>query len=625
MPSISLVSEAETILRNWLVSSGAGEGTRLPSERALATQLGVRHYALNRAMARLIVEGVVCRDGYKLFFTPQPSLPVAPALSCHLIVYVRSTLLKSYRRTAKILGIDLKIHRFNMLEEFVAQVSQLDVSETDFVVFDPPVYRESVWQESVESLSKHGVPIVCTGNYLSGISSVSYDYRRALELLFSHLLELGHRELALMTLPASTSTSAEILDTWEALCNQNDLPTSSKRIHLPSKYFFLREEIEDMADRLVGDWNNVTALVVHNEPESNLPNLLEFLSKRRKRVPQDLSIVCLVDSNALHSLTPSISTAAFDVGLAQETTFQMAQRLARKRHEPGTHSPGHIRIQPELVLRSSTAPHPDSTAYKSRSANPANIPAFADSEKKTAGMAQALKSAYKHPYPHVALVARSRFAPLKLDEHMNRPLNFQRGWLGDRPLSHLGPGQHIIHGVPFNVMGGPRRSDCGAIVFHSIVNTKGREQKLPTRLRIPIHTKAKAIYILHGCGYTRFLKPFGSYGFYCGEKKIDEVTLVPLGLPPADFDPKNPPPEFSKVNIQDWWSDLPHMDFEHARMAPINQSKASDASTSQRHAYLYTLEWVNPFPETLIDYLDIEIDPTLSTTLGVLAITMLQP
>ncbi|MET0263424.1 MAG: hypothetical protein ABW223_11035, partial [Rariglobus sp.] len=76
-------------------------------------------------------------------------------------------------------------------------------------------------------------------------------------------------------------------------------------------------------------------------------------------------------------------------------------------------------------------------------------------------------------------------------------------------------------------------------------------------------------------------------------------------------------------NIQDWWPDFPHMDLPNARMAPIMESE--EAGHLPRHVYLYTLEWINPSPDKVVDSLEISVDSSLSTTLGVLAVTAIKP
>jgi DNA-binding LacI/PurR family transcriptional regulator len=623
MPQVTLVIEAETLIRNWLNASDIREGGRLPSERALAKVLNVRHYAVNRAMARLIAEGVVSRDGYKLYRNARHQS--SASFSCELVVYRRSIHLRSFRKVARELGIDLHMHCYSNLEEAVSFMLQLEAEKVESIILDPPLFGFSTLGKVAESLIKEGVPIVCADNYLREMSSVFSDLPRALELCIDHLIDLGHREMAIMGMNEFSPTAVETLQTWKSACTRHDMQLSSERICLPSKYLFLREEIADLADRFAEDWRNVTALIAYNEPNSTIPCLMEFLAKRKINVPKDLSIISLSDSSILSTLTPPVSAASFDIGMIHEMAFRVDQRLARRQRGMGIYSTSHIRIQPNLVQRGSTIPNSRAVAeHQVRPATSEHALTFLELGRNRANVEKAYQSDIKRPYSLVKFLDNSRFDQLNLQEFVNRPLNYQRGWLGDRPLKHLDPGQYTIHGVPFNVLGGPHRSDCGVIVFNSIVNTKGKAQNLPVRLRIPIRKKAKAVYFLHGCGFTRFLKCFAYYRFYSGANKIGEIPLVPLGLPPADFDPGIQTLDFSKINIQDWWTDLPHMHFEHAMMAPILEGGVSDGSSPHWYVFLYTLEWINPVPNKVIDYLEIEVAPSMSTTLGVLAVSVLK-
>ncbi|SDU05603.1 DNA-binding transcriptional regulator, LacI/PurR family [Verrucomicrobium sp. GAS474] len=633
----TLVHEAETLLRNWLKEAKIGDGDRLPSERALAKTLGIRHYALNRAMARLVAEGLVSRQGYRLFGASQRPPAGAAPFTCHLVLAHRSIYLRSYRKTAKDLGIDLEVHSWETQEEAVALLHRLDDGKTQGVVFDPPFgYGIRYWEEAMARLVGNGIPAVCVGNPVDVCPSILGDYPRAVELAFEHLLEQGHREFALMCPPPWTASLTEIVTAWKNLCAQHGCAASAGRIQLPNNSLPLREDIADLVDRLAGEWNEVTALIDYTENDSNIPFLVEKLNARKKHLPRDLSLVSLRDAQILRTLTPPITVIEANFNLIQETAFRMVQRLARKRNDPGLpQGPFSIRIQPELILRGSTgpsrtAPPPSARDLPRLKKAPGATPAFLRSVQGPKDKAPRLEpcpdpnleTALLRPYEKIARVDASRFLELDLAPHMNRPLNFRRGWLGDLPLKNMAPGVRSIHGVPFRILGGPRRVDCGAVVFQSSVNTKGNAQELPTRLRVPIGAKVEAVYFLHGCGYARFLKPFATYSFLRGKKPVAEIALVPLGQPPADHPTGPVSPEFLRANIQDWWPDLPHFDFPEARMAPVNQSEAGEAV--ERHAYLYTLEWINPEPGKPIDYLDIAVNPAQSTTLGLLAVSALR-
>src|SRR5687768_13350477 len=126
-----LVNEADTRLREWLDTSAHKPGTRLPSERSLAAQLGIQHYALNRAMARLMSEGRVEREGYKLFVANDTRTDAG--FTCNLVVAQRSVHLPSYKRVAKEMGIKLVVHTWQSTDEAILVLDRLDNRNTDSV------------------------------------------------------------------------------------------------------------------------------------------------------------------------------------------------------------------------------------------------------------------------------------------------------------------------------------------------------------------------------------------------------------------------------------------------------------------------------------------------------------
>jgi DNA-binding LacI/PurR family transcriptional regulator len=621
------VQKADTLIRDWIKTSGIREGNRLPSERALARQMDLPHYSINRAMAHLISEGLIIREGYKLYCGSKRA--AESSFTCHLMINYGSTNLKSFRKVARELGVSLVLDRWESVDDAVALLHQLDTETTTGVIFEPPfVQGIHSWEQTTQRLLSHGIPVVCTSIPGTGVPNVLADHPRALKLIFDHLKELGHHELALVSVHSLTPTVEEVLDTWKLLCAQYGFTNSIRRIQIPNVTNMMKEDIADLTNRLVGEWEKVTALVIYSESLFNAHLLLESLTRKKKNVPKDLSLIFVRDFNNLRTLTPPVSAVDCDGPLIQEMAFRMIQRMARKKDSPGftdfSQFMGSIRIQPELILRGSTAMC--LTASHRHEHLPLQAAASSpksSSEKSHMEVEQDRTAALKRPYDLTARAAATRFAQLDLKTHMNRPLNFRRGWLGDLPLRNFDPGEHIIHGVPFHILGGHTRADCGAIIFHSNMNSRGNAQELPTHLRVPIAMKAKAVYILHGCGFARFLNPFASYAFYRGRKQIEKVPIVSLGQSPASYNENDGPSDSLRANIQDWWPDVPQRNFPHARMAPINESESPDGFG--RYVYLYTLEWINPSPEKPVDALEIEVDPVQSTTLGVLAITVLRP
>lgn len=620
-----IVHDADHRLREWLESHKPAPDGRLPSERALARDLELHHYAVNRAMVRLVAEGLVERRGYKLYHATSKKSRNPQKYHCDLVISQRSVHMAGYRRVARELGIDLQVHPWQSSEEAISILRHFRPSECESVVFDPPFGDSlSKWEPAVSQLVEEGVAVVCINRHTPGASTVIGDRDRGLKLLFDHFLELGHEQLAFVMSAHWASSSSEIFTQWRALCIKNDLATSAERIYLQNDSRFLPEDAKRLAIRLTKEWSKVTALAIFMDNEYPVQQLLDALSAVDVGVPVRLSLAFLDDSRPLSVSSPPVTAAAIDSAILQEAVFLLASRAIRKKREFGIlPQPGALSVQPRLISRGSCAPNtaPPRLRLKTPHEEPQSLPGPCPAEFPD--HPEELDAIRQRPYDLVAKVSEDRFTQIDLSAHVNRPLNFRRGWLGDLPLRHLVPGRHKLHGIPFDVLGGIRRTDSGAVVFQSLTNITGNAAKLPASLKLPIRRKVAAIYFLHGCGYAKHLNPFATYSFYAGRKKLGEVALVALGRPTPNISPEALKHAIAQANIQDWWPDYPHYEFSHARVVPLLESGNPEAV--HRHVFLYTLEWLNPSPQTTVTHLTISSDVEQSTTLGLLGISTLSP
>lgn len=615
------VKEAEDLLREWLGACGLPTGSRLPSVRILSAQLGMRYYALNRAMTNLALQGVVDRQGYKLFIAGKRA-PEKSLFPCDVVVARRSIYLPSYRKVAKEMGIQATIYPWDSTEELVAILKRLLHERSPGVVFAPPSEAYSAaWETVASKLADQDIPVVCVGHRVRNISSVIGDDDQALEVIFRQMTDLGHTDMALMALSPRTSASIGVLSQWRWLCRKYRFTSSEDRFIPGSGIKLMPEEIQKLARQLKGDWKDCTALVVYTDKEYPIQHFLDELSRNGVKVPSRLSVVFLGDFKALHVSTPSVSSTAIDVTLLHETVYFLLRRAQALKAQTGVlPRPSVMRLEQELVLRESTTFAPGSRATLSKNALAARS---SDTRGFDPGLEADVEMAWLRPYDSCARVPESRFSTIDISDFVNRPINFRRGWFGDVPLRNLKPGRHTIHGIPFEVMGGNNRKDCGVIVLQSLVNSVGKARKLPSKVTCRIDQPARAIYILHACGYSKFLNRFAVYSFYNGRKKLGEVPIISLGKPPPEITPSEMKQALQTANIQDWWPDYPHFDFPHSRFAPMLEDGSADAI--RRHVFLYTLEWINPSPDGAITHIEVTADAAQSTTLGILGVSVLKP
>ena len=200
----------------------------------------------------------------------------------------------------------------------------------------------------------------------------------------------------------------------------------------------------------------------------------------------------------------------------------------------------------------------------------------------------------------------------------NRQFAHEHGWTGEHPLANMPRGRQKIHGVPFHIAGGTfsEKSDC--LVMRSIRARTGGGKPLPERVTIPVGRKARAVYVLHGCGYAERPGAFAWYEFHFANGKILKVPVVSRGSDPA---PGASGKKIRGANIQDWWPGpvRPQFQARHARKYVVTDN----GNPLSYERYLYTLEWVNPDSGNRLKSIVIRSDPGAEATLGVLAITLL--
>ncbi|CAM3085863.1 substrate-binding domain-containing protein [Rariglobus hedericola] len=614
MATAQLATEATKRLTDWIVAAHVKAGDRLPSERSLARTLDVSLYALNRAMALCIAEGRVERQGYKNFLAGAVRVPVRPA--CHLVVSRRSEYLAAYRRIARDRQIDLTVHTWESTEEAAALLYQLDRSGVGGVICDPPsAPGQESWVPAARQLAKHGIPVVSNSRVGDELSSITGSVEHGIELGVKHLTGLGHQELALVC-----EDDSAVRACWRRCCADNQRESSNDRIRHDFSWLSSRSDVDALSDVLAGEWRAVTGLVVRISHRSELQRLLGELARKGRRVPDGLSIFAVGNAPSLQTVQPRITSASIDMTLWIEMTFDLLQREMRMIERVGVlPPPAVLQVMPRLQLRESTAARagvarPVADTVGSEPVTPAGV------RESLADLEQAIRRPYSLA-AKASLAERPRFASVDLRPFANRPLRFRRGWLGDLPLLSLPSGKREIHGVPFEILGGSKRTDMGAVVFRSAINQTGNARTLPGKLCIPIGVHVEAVYILHGCGYAKPLEPFARYTFHGAKGPLGTVPLVGLGRQKND-EHLAETAAAANANIQDWWSDFPHVDFPHSRMVPLLDDGDGPV---KRHVFLYTLEWINPFPKRLVTHLEITADPTVPTTLGMLAVTIVKP
>ena len=204
----------------------------------------------------------------------------------------------------------------------------------------------------IGSLAASGVPAVLLNTTRSGsLGTLALDDERATEIAAQHLIELGHRQIALATGVDRNDTAWRRSTGFRRAMTAAGLVTPSE---LETWIGYAPEDGRTAFRRLWGLKNPPTAVVV-----ANVNAAIGFLGAARRAgvaVPEELSIVAIHDVWVADDTWPPLTTVRMPLYLLG------VEAVAALHDRMGGGEPRHIIVDgepPVLVLRESTAPPRD--------------------------------------------------------------------------------------------------------------------------------------------------------------------------------------------------------------------------------------------------------------------------
>lgn len=198
---------------------------------------------------------------------------------------------------------------------------------------------------SLEKLSRR-IPLVAIDRDLPGLSvdAVLVDNVAGAASATRHLVNLGHREIGLVTEPPIVSSVSERIDGFEQALGEHGLKIedSLKAVGTPKLEGGLLAATElltspDRPQAIFATTNTMTAAVLAATAELGL------------RIPEDLSLVGFDDSEWMQLVSPPITVVRQPV----YALGQAAGRLLNDRISGWTGDPTQLRLKTELVVRES--------------------------------------------------------------------------------------------------------------------------------------------------------------------------------------------------------------------------------------------------------------------------------
>lgn len=196
---------------------------------------------------------------------------------------------------------------------------------------------------------RRGLPVILVNRSEARdrVSSVVSDDDMGMRLAVDHLAELGHRHIAHVAGPLSTSTGSLRCDGFERAMSRHGLCGVVREAE-----GYTREAGALAASHLFAHSNDITAIAAANDLLAL--GVLDALKERGLRCPDHMSLVGHNDMPLMDVVSPPLTT----VRIEHREMGRIAARMLVDTIRSGSAEIRHVVLAPELVVRSSTQVSP---------------------------------------------------------------------------------------------------------------------------------------------------------------------------------------------------------------------------------------------------------------------------
>jgi DNA-binding LacI/PurR family transcriptional regulator len=203
-------------------------------------------------------------------------------------------------------------------------------------------------QNLLQMLHQKSIPLIDLDRQsgLPNIDTVILNNQLGAELGTRHLIELGHRRIAIISGPQHLSNARDRLEGFRKTLHAAHIP-------LPQSYIQFGDFREisgcQAAGRLLSLRSRPTAIFVANN--EMMAGTLSAVHRRKIKVPRELSLVGFDDPRWAQYLEPPLTVVSQPAELmGQKATQLLLTRLSGRR------TPEIVVFEPELIVRKSAAP-----------------------------------------------------------------------------------------------------------------------------------------------------------------------------------------------------------------------------------------------------------------------------
>ncbi|MFT4165735.1 MAG: LacI family DNA-binding transcriptional regulator [Microlunatus sp.] len=200
--------------------------------------------------------------------------------------------------------------------------------------------QEAEARRLLSTYQRSGGRAAVIGRHRLGVDALLPDNQGAALMLAEHLVELGHRELAIISGPETLTTVQDRLGGAVEV-----FARAGVRWHVvPTE--FTADGAGAAAVQALRDWPEVTAILALNDAMAIA--VLVALRRSGISVPGEVSVAGFDDVSVAELLYPSLTTARFPLGLMGRDALDLATRPAAVR-------PRRKAVPAELIVRESTS------------------------------------------------------------------------------------------------------------------------------------------------------------------------------------------------------------------------------------------------------------------------------
>jgi DNA-binding LacI/PurR family transcriptional regulator len=354
-------AQVELFLIERMESKAWHVGTRIPSERDLAIELGVSRTTVRNAVLALTARGHFERSvGQGTFVRRTPGVKARSTESTGTLGYVVCKEKSSRRPIASeafyfdvFLGVEEETSRsgrhtlFTYLDDYDA--GEIETFRAFLGKVDGVIVQEARNPLFLETARASGVPTVLLAPTaaIDGLDLVTMDLASGAKKAVARLRELGHTRIAVVNGPLRLESARIRFLAWKEAMVESGAAADDRLVDGDEGWS--AEAGAAAMGRLLDRCPDLTAVFCANDLLAM--GALSALAERSRRVPDDVSVIGFDDTELARHSTPALTTMRIH---SRDMARSAARRLLERVENPSMPS---VRIEfpIELVNRKSAA------------------------------------------------------------------------------------------------------------------------------------------------------------------------------------------------------------------------------------------------------------------------------